>query len=74
MIYGDFGSLLREYYDKHKSIYVENIQVHEATCFAYYICCNSNPKLNDFVSYRGPDCSKRFVKYLTNDVKRLYTI
>lgn len=74
VIYGDFESLLREYSDKNKSRHVQNVQIHEATCFAYYICCESNPELNDFVSYRGPNCSKKFVNSIYKDIERLYKI
>ncbi|KAG7294835.1 hypothetical protein JYU34_022791 [Plutella xylostella] len=74
VIYGDFESLLHEYNDKNKSEHVENIQKHEATCFAYYICCKSNPELNEYVSYRGARCAKKFVETISNDVKRLYQI
>lgn len=74
VIYGDFESLLREYSDKRKSEHVENIQIHEATCFAYYICCESNPELNDLVSYRGPNCAKKFVDSISKDIQRLYEI
>lgn len=74
VIYGDFESLLREYSDKSKSLHVENVQIHEATCFAYFICCKSNPELNDFVSYRGPNCSQKFVEAISKDVFDLYNI
>ena len=74
VIYGDFESLLRQYTDLSKSEHVENIQIHEATCFAYFICCKSNPELNDLVSYRGPNCSQKFIECITNDVHRLYKI
>lgn len=74
VIYGDFESLLREYSDKSKSKFTENIQIHEATCFAYYICCESNPELNNLVSYRGPNCSKKFVESIIKDSQRLYEI
>ncbi|XP_047024710.1 uncharacterized protein LOC124633507 [Helicoverpa zea] len=74
VIYGDFESLLREYSDKSKSQYIENIQIHEATCFAYYICCESNPELNNLISYRGPNCSKKFVESIINDSQSLYQI
>lgn len=74
VIYGDFESLLLEFSDKNKSTYVENMQIHEASCFAYYICCKSNPELNDFVSYRGPDCSRKFVESICSDVARLHAI
>lgn len=74
VIYGDFESLLKEYSDKNKSQHVEGIQIHEATCFAYYICCKSRPSLNKFVSYRGPDCAKAFVETLCNDVMELHQI
>lgn len=74
VIYGDFESLLREYSDKNKSAHVENIQIHEATCFSYYICCESNPELNDIISYRGENCAKKFVESLVSDLQRLYKI
>lgn len=71
VIYGDFESLLREYSDTDKSKHVENVQIHEATCFAYYICCKSNSNLNKFVTYRGPNCAKKFVETITKDVIKL---
>lgn len=74
VIYGDFESLLLEYADKNKSEHVENIQVHEATCFAYYICCQSKPELNDYVSYRGPNCAKKFIETISKDVTRLHQL
>lgn len=74
VIYGDFESLLHEYSDKGKSSYVENVQIHEATCFGYYICCRSDPSLNEYVSYRGPNCAQKFIESLSNDVCRLYKI
>lgn len=74
VIYGDFESLLREYSDKNKTKYVENLQVHEASCFAYYIFCHSKPELNKLVSYRGSDCAKRFTRAISKDVIRLYEI
>lgn len=42
VIYGDFESLLHEYSDKSKSTCVENIQMHTASCYSYYIFCQSN--------------------------------
>lgn len=74
VIYGDFESLLCKYSNENKSLYTENIQNHEPSCFAYYICCQSKPELNDFVSYRGPDCGKKFVESITHDVKRLHAL
>lgn len=74
VIYGDFESLLREYSDKHKSTHVENVQVHEATCFGYFICCKSNPELNDYVSYRGSNCSQKFCESICKDLLRLHKI
>lgn len=74
VIYGDFECLLREYSDKNNCSLTENVQIHEATCFAYFICCKSNPELNDFVSYRGPNCSQKFVESISKDVHRLYDI
>lgn len=74
VIYGDFESLLKEYSDKNKTLNSEILQIHEASCFAYYICCKSNPELNDYVSYRGDNCSKKFVQSITEDVHRLYKI
>lgn len=74
VIYGDFESLLHEYSDKNKTSYVENVQMHEGSCFAYYIFCLSKPELNKFVSYRGPDCSKKFIKSIIRNVKILYKI
>lgn len=71
VIYGDFESLLREYSDKDKSNHVENVQIHEATCFAYYICSKSKPSLNKFVTYRGPNCAKKFVETISTDVIKL---
>lgn len=74
VIYGDFESLLCEYSDKNKSFFTENIQKHEASSFAYYICCKDNPELEDLVSYRGPRCAQKFVETLSRDIKRLYEI
>lgn len=74
VIYGDFESLLREYSDKSKSGHTETIQVHEATSFAYYICCESKPELNELVSYIGANCAQKFVETISNDVKRLHAI
>lgn len=74
VIYGDFESLLREYHDKNKSSHLENVQIHEATCFAYYICCQSKPELNEYVSYRGPNCSKKFIESLSKDTIRIHEI
>lgn len=74
VIYGDFESLLKEYSDKDRSTHVENIQIHEASCFSYYICCESNPELNEIVSYRGAKCSKKFVEFLIRDLQKLYKI
>lgn len=74
VIYGDFESLLREYSDKNKSPCVENIQIHEASCYGYYIFCQSKPELNKFRSYRGPDCSKKFIEAISRDVIRLYKL
>lgn len=74
VIYGDFESLLLEYSDKSKSNHIENIQAHEATCFAYYICCESKPELNEYVSYRGPNCAKKFVETISKDVKKLHQL
>ncbi|CAH1639524.1 unnamed protein product [Spodoptera littoralis] len=74
VIYGDFESLLCEYSDKNKSIFTESVQAHKASSFAYYICCKAKPDLNEFVSYRGPNCSQTFVKTIINDVKRLHNI
>lgn len=73
-IYGDFESLLREYSDRSKKQYVQDIQIHEASCFAYYICCASKPELNEYVSYRGPNCSKKFAECITRDVMKLYPL
>ena len=74
VIYGDFESLLLEYSDKGKSHNIKNIQVHEATCFAYYICCPSKPELNEYVSYRGPNCAKKVIETIAKDVKKLYKL
>lgn len=74
VIYGDFESLLKEYSDKDKSEHVANVQIHEATCFAYYICCQSKPYINKFVSYRGPNCAKKFIETIYNDVIKLYQL
>lgn len=73
-IYGDFESLLREYSEKSRFSNNECVKVHEATSFAYYICCKSKPELNNLVSYRGLNCAQKFVECLTNDVKRLYKL
>lgn len=74
VFYGDFESLFFEYSDKSKSKYTENIQVHEATCFAYYICCESKPEPNENVSYRGLNCAKKFVETISRDVKKLHQL
>lgn len=74
VIYGDFESLLKEYDDKNKASHTENIQMHQATSFAYYICSESKPELNEYVSYRGPNCAKIFVETISNDLLRLNTI
>lgn len=74
VIYGDFESLLLEYSDKSKSEHVENMQVHEATCFAYYICCQSKPELNEYVSYRGPNCAKKFIDTISRDIIQLHQL
>lgn len=74
VIYGDFESLLCNYSDKNKSVFTESVQSHQASSYAYYICCKSRPELNDFVSYRGPNCAQKFVETVTNDLKRLYKI
>lgn len=72
VIYGDFESLLKEYDDRAKSEYTENIQVHEASSFGYYICCESKPELNEYVAYRGLNCAKIFTETISKDLLRLY--
>lgn len=73
VIYADFESLLLNNYEK-TSIQTETYKLHSPSCFAYYICCSHDSKLNKYVQYRGPDCVEVFIKYLIQDVKDIYTI
>ena len=73
VIYADFESLLINCNKSHSS-HTQNLNMHQPSCFAYYICCSHDTRLNKYVTYRGVDCVEKFVKLLVKDVKRIHNI
>lgn len=73
VIYADFESILLNC-NISKTENTRTYKVHEPSCFGYYICCSHNSELNKYVTYRGPDCVKVFIKYLLNDVDNINSI
>lgn len=66
VIYADFESLLSNYSES-STDNTKAYKMHRPSCFAYYVCCAHDPSLNKFVTYRGPDCVKVFIKRLVED-------
>lgn len=73
IIYADFECLLMKC-DESSSAKTQKLNVHQPSCFAYYICCSYDDKLNKYVSYRGADCVEIFVKSLIKDARRIHKI
>ncbi|XP_048479424.1 uncharacterized protein LOC119694216 [Plutella xylostella] len=73
IIYADFECLLLNCKEKetNNTFMFKN---HQPSCFGYYICCTHDKSLNKYVSYRGEDCVKVFMKKLTNDVIRIHKL
>lgn len=74
IIYADFECLLIDCHDENNCANTQKLKIHQPSCFAYYICCSHNDKLNKYVTYRGKDCVQKFVKCLIKDVTRLHKI
>lgn len=48
-------------------------RMHVPYSFGYYIKCSYDDNLDEFRIYHGNDCATKFVEFLIDDVKRLYT-
>lgn len=75
-IYADFESMLETNVDTDCSSCGNTTTLHHHTpvAFAYYIVCCDDPSYNRYVSYRGPDCDKRFVDSIIKDVRKIFEI
>lgn len=73
VIYADFESILVNT-NTNKTENTRTYQIHEPSCFGYYICCSHNPDLNKYVTYRGSDCVEVFIKKIINDLDYINSI
>ena len=73
IIYADFESLLINLNECYSNNTL-TLKLHQPSSFAYYICCSYNSQLNKYVSYRGEDCVKVFIKRLVRDAKRIQNV
>nr|XP_013189482.1 unnamed protein product [Amyelois transitella] len=74
-IYADFESMLQTNADiSCSSNNTMTLNKHIPIAFAYHIVCCDNTDYNSYVSYRGPDCARRFVESIIKDVKKIYDI
>lgn len=73
IIYADFESILMKC-NENTSENTRLYEIHQPSCFGYYICCSHDPKLNKYVTYKGLDCVQVFVKYLIADIQEIYRI
>ncbi|XP_045777884.1 uncharacterized protein LOC123875870 [Maniola jurtina] len=60
IIYADFESILMKC-NENKSENTRLYEMHQPSCFGYYICCSHDPKLNKYVTYKGSDCVQVFM-------------
>lgn len=73
IIYADFESFL-EPHNSEASGFTTLLQRHVPAAFGYYIVCSYDSSFNRYVSYRGPDCVEKFIKYLHRDVSKIHNI
>lgn len=51
---------------------IQRIRRHEPYSFAYYIKCTFDDSLSKYVTYRGRDCSEKFIEILVEDARNIY--
>ncbi|KAJ8926590.1 hypothetical protein NQ314_021028 [Rhamnusium bicolor] len=74
-IYSDFGTILNPIHgciSNPTEKYTINTHIHKAHSFAYFIKCSYNDSLSIFRSYRSKDCTNVYMKWLIEDVRRIY--
>ncbi|KAJ8927511.1 hypothetical protein NQ314_020008 [Rhamnusium bicolor] len=74
-IYSDFETILNPIHgctSNPTEKYTINTHIHKAHSFAYFIKCSYNDSLSIFRSYRGKDCTNVYMKWLIEDVRRIY--
>ncbi|EFA09106.1 hypothetical protein TcasGA2_TC015228 [Tribolium castaneum] len=74
VFYFDFESILKPLRNDNSADNIRTIvtHLHEPYSFGYYIKCAYNDNLSIYRTYRGKDAPKIFVKWLQDDVNRLY--
>lgn len=73
-IYADFESYLEPCVPQECLGLTRDLQRHIPAAFGYYIVCSYNDTLNKYVSYRGFDCTQKFIQYLSRDISEIYNI
>ena len=74
-IYSDFEAILipiENCESNPEKKYTMNSQMHEAYSFAYYVKCHFDNSLSFLREYRGKNCTSVYIKWLIDDVKRIY--
>lgn len=74
-IYCDFEAILKPISScdsNPEKNYTRATHVHEAYSFAYFIKCSFDNTLSTFRTYRGKDCATVYMKWLIEDVRRIY--
>ncbi|KAJ8914368.1 hypothetical protein NQ315_011356 [Exocentrus adspersus] len=74
-IYADFETVLKPIHgcsSDPTNKYTTNSHVHQPHSFCYYVKCAFDDSLSFLRQYRGKDCARIFVKWLTEDARKLY--
>lgn len=75
VIYADFECILQSIDTSIPDMSKSTVftQQHIPYAFSYYIKCSLDDNFNKICSYKGLDSPKKFIEYLVEDVKYLYT-